>query len=35
MTAGPSIDLSGWLDEQLSQASPAFFGAWSRRSPRR
>jgi putative transposase len=22
MTAGPSIDLSGWLDEQLAQASP-------------
>ena len=22
MAAGPSIDLSGWLDEQLAQASP-------------
>src|SRR5690349_15342790 len=22
MTAGPSIDLSGWLEEQLVQASP-------------
>ena len=22
MAAGPSIDVSGWLDEQLAQASP-------------
>jgi hypothetical protein len=22
MAVGPSIDLSGWLDEQLAQASP-------------
>src|ERR1700722_15712867 len=22
MTAGPSIDVSGWLEEQLAQASP-------------
>jgi hypothetical protein len=26
MTAGPSIDLSGWLDEQLAQASPVLRG---------
>ena len=35
MAAGPSIDVTGWLEEQLAQASPDLLRAMVATSPER